>query len=104
MHQKPIGQGGSGVSELEALLIAQSERDNLELITRIIHEENLDVDFWRGHLCKGAFGVPHIFPLTPTSLSQSMKPRRRPILKLLGTTPGSMPGKGMVFKATTIRR
>lgn len=53
MHQQPIGRGGSGVSEHEALLIAQSELDNLNLITDLVASEELDVDFWRGHLCKG---------------------------------------------------
>ncbi|KAJ9092815.1 hypothetical protein QFC21_006691 [Naganishia friedmannii] len=52
MHQKPIGQGGSGVSSEEAVKIVQSERENLELISKVIKDEELDVDFWRGYLCE----------------------------------------------------
>lgn len=59
MHQKPIGQGGSGVSSDEAINIIQSERENLELITKVIKEEELDVDFWRGYLCEGKSSHTH---------------------------------------------
>ena len=54
-HQKPIGQGGSGVSEAESVRIVQSEIENLDIIDEVIKREKFDVDFWCGELCEGMF-------------------------------------------------
>ncbi|GHJ88006.1 hypothetical protein NliqN6_4408 [Naganishia liquefaciens] len=51
-HQKPIGQGGSGVSEAESVRIVQSEIENLDIIDEVIKREKFDVDFWCGELCE----------------------------------------------------
>ncbi|WWD21793.1 hypothetical protein CI109_106281 [Kwoniella shandongensis] len=45
---------GTKLSSKEAVRVIQAERDNMELITKIIHDEGITdkVDLWRGHLCE----------------------------------------------------
>ncbi|ORY26995.1 FAD dependent oxidoreductase-domain-containing protein [Naematelia encephala] len=45
---------GAGLTSPEAIHVIQAERDNLELIAKIIHDEAITdkVDFWKGRLCE----------------------------------------------------
>ena len=49
--QKPYPIG-IGCSEEEATMIMQNERDNLDLVSKLVEKHKLDVDFWRGELCE----------------------------------------------------
>ncbi|KAK8847700.1 hypothetical protein IAR55_005559 [Kwoniella newhampshirensis] len=50
---QPLPTGG-GLDSKEAVNVIQAERDNLELIAKIIHDEGITekVDFWKGELCE----------------------------------------------------
>ncbi|KLT41356.1 FAD dependent oxidoreductase, partial [Cutaneotrichosporon oleaginosum] len=41
---------GAGLSAEEAVRVMQNERDNLDLVERVVADEGLQVDFWRGEL------------------------------------------------------
>lgn len=50
---KPLAEGGAGVSEVEAIRIILSERENYELAQEIIRKEGLDVDLVCAELAEG---------------------------------------------------
>lgn len=48
----PLEKGGGGLNAEQVLDIIFFEQDNLDLVERIVKNEGLAVDFWRGHRCE----------------------------------------------------